>query len=111
MSEINYGKDLKKICFEELDKRHADLKIRLHADAIKQGEFFRLMVSGYLEGDERVINFIEDHREKKSIQSKDKRAKTKKLRDAGKNVTSKFALDKGEIESIFDLIAEENPEL
>ena len=43
MSEINYGKDLKKICFEELDKRHADLKIRLHADGIKQGEFFSLL--------------------------------------------------------------------
>ena len=109
MSE--YGSDKKQICFDSVAKLHADLKIRLHADGIKQGEFFRLMVSGYLEGDERIINFVEEHREKKSVQSKDKRAKTKKLRDAGKNVTSKFALDKGEIESIFDLIAEEHPEL
>ena len=35
-----YGNTLKKICFEETDKRHADLGIRLHADGIKQGEFF-----------------------------------------------------------------------
>tara|TARA_R110002012_G_scaffold300517_1_gene500339 strand:- start:109 stop:444 length:336 start_codon:yes stop_codon:yes gene_type:complete len=111
MSEINYGKDLKKIYFEELDKRHADLKILLHADGIRQGEFFRLMVSGYLEKDERIISYVEEHRTKKNIQSKDKRTKTKKLRQVGKETTSKFALDKGEIESIFDLIAEEHPEL
>ena len=111
MSEINYGKDIKKVYFEELDKRHADLKIGLHADGLRQGEFFRLMVSGYLEKDERIINYIEEYRKTKSIQSKDKRTKTRKLRQAGKEITSKFALDKGEIESIFDLIAEEHPDL
>ena len=111
MSEVNYGKDIKKVYFEELDKRHADLKISLHADGIRQGEFFRLMVSGYLEKDERIINYIEEYRKAKSIQSQEKRKKTKKLRQAGKEITSKFALDKGEIESIFDLIAEEHPDL
>jgi len=111
MSDINYGKDLKKICFEELDKRHADLKINLHADGIRQGDFFRLMISGYLEKDERIIAYVEEHRQKKSIQSKNKRAKTEKLRNSGRETKSKFALDKGEIESIFDLIAEEHPKL
>ena len=69
------------------------------------------MVSGYLEKDERIINYIEEYRKAKSIQSQEKRKKTKKLRQAGKEITSKFALDKGEIESIFDLIAEEHPDL
>jgi hypothetical protein len=111
MPEVNYGKGIKKVYFEELDKRHADLKISLHADGIRQGDFFRLMVSGYLEKDERIISYIEEYRKTKSIQSQQKRKKTKKLRQSGKETTSKFALDKGEIESIFDLIAEEHPEL
>lgn len=111
MTKINYGKDLKKICFEELDKRHADFKISLYADGLRQGDFFRLMISGYLEKDERIISFIEEYRAYKSIQSKDKRAKTEKLRTKGLAIKSKFALDKGEIENIFDIIAKENPEL
>ena len=111
MTEINYGKDLKKICFEELDKRHADLKISLYADGLRQGDFFRLMISGYLEKDEGIISFIEEYRVHKSIQSKDKRVKTEKLRTKGLAIKSKFALDKGEIENIFDLITKEHPEL
>ena len=70
---------IKKIIFEDTDKRHADLKIRLHYDQLKQGEFFRLMLTGYIEKDERVMSYIEEY--------------------------------KGEIESIFDLLEKENPEL
>ena len=34
----------KKIIFEDTDKRHADLKIRLHYDGLTQGVFFRMLV-------------------------------------------------------------------
>ena len=111
MSDINYGKDLKKICFEELDKRHADLKIILHADSLGQGEFFRLMIAGYIQKDKRIMNFIEEYKERKNIQSKEKRLKTKKLRQTGEEIKSKFALGDEEVESIFDIIAKEHPEL
>jgi len=36
----DYGNTVKQICFDSLDKIHADLKIRLHYDDIKIREFF-----------------------------------------------------------------------
>ena len=55
---MNYGKIEKKVIFEDTDKRHADLKIRLYNDGLKQGEFFRAIVSGYLEKDEDLLKFL-----------------------------------------------------
>jgi hypothetical protein len=106
-----YGQELKKIVFEESDKRHGDLKIRLHADDLKQGEFFSLMISGYIERDERIVNFVEEYKENNDIQSKEKRAKSKKLYDQSGEVKDKFALNEGEIKSIFDLLEKECSEL
>ena len=40
MPESDDVGNIKRIIFEDTDKRHADLKIRLHYDEIKQGEFF-----------------------------------------------------------------------
>jgi len=108
---MTYGQELKKIVFEETDKRHADLKIRLHADDLKQGEFFSLMISGYVERDERIVDFVEEYKEKNNIQSKEKRAKSKKLYDQSYENKNKFALNEGEVDSIFDLLEKECPEL
>jgi hypothetical protein len=106
-----HGQETKRIIFEELDKVHADLKIRLHADDLKQGEFFSLMISGYVERDERIVDFVEEYREKNNIQSKEKRAKSKKLYERSNETKNKFALNEGEVESIFDLLEKECPEL
>jgi hypothetical protein len=108
---MTYGQELKKVIFEESDKRHADLKIRLHADDMKQGEFFRLMVAGYIERDERIVNFVEEYKEKNNIQSKEKRTKSKNIYNKSNETKSKFALNEGEVESIFDLLEKECPEL
>tara|TARA_Y100000034_G_scaffold134707_1_gene203928 strand:+ start:4784 stop:5110 length:327 start_codon:yes stop_codon:yes gene_type:complete len=108
---MTYGQETKRIIFEESDKVHADLKIRLHADDLKQGEFFSLMISGYIERDERIVDFVEEYKKNNSIQSKEKRAKSKKLHDQSTEIRNKFALNEGEVESIFDLLEKECPEL
>ena len=38
-----FRKAEKQVCFEDFDKNHADLKIRLHYDGLRQNEFFRLI--------------------------------------------------------------------
>ena len=111
MAEVDYGKEIKKICFEDSDKRHADLKIRLHSDGIKQAEFFRLLITGYIEKDERVMNYIEEYKDNNQIQSKVKSLKSKTLRQKGEEIKNQFALTGDEIESIFNLLEEEKPEL
>ena len=105
------GSSLKKIIFEDTDKRHADLKIRLHYDGLGQGVFFRMLVSGYIEQDKRIVDFIEEYQEKNRVYGKQKLAKTKSFYNKSQKMKDVFGLDKSEIEDIFDIIAKENNEL
>ena len=111
MAEPKYGREGKKIVFYDTDKRHAELKIRLKHDHLTQAEFFRTLVGGYLEKDKDILSFLHKYIEEHGSQSKSHLIKNKQLIAAGKDAESKFALDKGEIENIFDILAEEHPEL
>jgi hypothetical protein len=57
------------------------------------------------------MNFITGVQEGKSIHSKQKRAKSKKLEEEGENLMKKLGLREEEIENIFDLLEEEHPDL
>ena len=90
------------------------MKIRLDYDGFTQSEFFRLMVTGYLEKDPRVLDFIHDYKAHKKTfrrQGKSSLRKTKALYAEGEETKRKFALDEDTIENIFDLLEEEHPEL
>lgn len=101
-----YGNITKQICFDSLDKIHADLKIRLHYDDIKIREFFNGILIGYLEKNEHIMNFIEEIKENKQV-SKKKRKKVNRSSVRAKETERRFALDETEIENIFDIIEKE----
>ena len=103
----SYGKNTKKIVFSDTDHRHAQLLIRLKHDGLKQSEFFRAIVGGYIEGDERLQSYIDDI----STLSKKRKKSSKALRNNGKELLNDLALNAGEIENIFDILEEEHPEL
>ena len=107
MSETEYKNLNKRIVFTENDSRHARFMMKLREVGITQSKFFRLIITGFIEDDERLFDFIGDN----SGQSKQKRKKIQKLKDKGKELMQDLAFDDNEIENIFDLIAEENPEL
>jgi hypothetical protein len=111
MSEDHYGIKEKKVQFADLDKRHADLRLRLHYDGLTQGDFFRALVSGYVDRDPDIVNFIEKVKEnsekyKPTLMKKRRRAYTK-----SKQVEKLFGLDEDEIENIFDMIQKEHKDL
>jgi len=106
MSEIK-----KTIIWYDTPKKHADLKIRWKYDDLGQTEFFRLLSDVYLSQDERILAIIGEYQEKKMIQNKTKRKKTKKIYKGAEKVKSNFSLKEDEVESIFDLLAEEHPDL
>ncbi len=107
----NYGMSTKRIVFTDSDKRHADLKVRLDYDSLSQTEFFRSMVTGYIEKDPRIVEYLYEWREQNKKHSKKKRNKSERLLVKGEEIKSKFGLDESEIESIFDLLEEEHPDL
>ena len=101
----------KKVIYYELPKRHADLKIRWQYDNIKQSEFFRLLAAAYLAQDERIIEILKEYQEDNSIHNKQKRQKAEKTYRKKREEETKFALKGDEVESIFDLLEKEHPDL
>ena len=108
---MSYGKEKKKVIFTDTDKRHADLRIRLKHDGLSQNIFFRSLLTGYLDSDERVISFIRDVKEKYSKQGKERRTASDQLRAAGSRNKKLFAMSTADRERIYDILEEEVPEV
>ena len=108
---VKYGKEFKKICFYDSDKRHADLRVRFQYDGLKQSEFFRGVVTAYLEKEENFMKFLEEFKKDSEILHKTKLRKQEKIRKKEKDLKTKFALENKEVESIFDMLEEEHPDL
>ena len=106
-----FRKAEKQVCFEDFDKNHADLKIRLHYDGLRQNEFFRLMMKKYIDKDVNMMEIIEKYKEDKGSQSALNRKKSKQLIEKGRDSQDEFALNPDDVESIFDLLEKEYPEL
>ena len=100
-----------KIVFDDTDTRHAKLKIRLQHDGLSQAEFFRAFVTGYIEKDRLLIDFIKKYKEDNKSQSK----KTIKMIDSdlkkGDSLLNQYGIGDGELEDIFDLIENDHPNL
>ena len=101
----------KRVVFTDTDVRHAQLKIRLQHDGISQADFFRAMITGYLENDGRIVKYIATYKEKHGIQNKKKRGRVVEDIEEGEHLLEKFGIKDDELNGIFDLIAEEFPDL
>ena len=105
--DIQYGKMTKRIVFVDSDHRHAQLILKLKNDNISQSDFFRAIVTGYIENDERVGSYIEDI----AKTSKRRKEKSRQLRKLGTHKHKSLGLSPEDVGDIFDIIAEEHPEL
>lgn len=106
-SDLDYGKNLKRIVFTDTDHRHAQLVIKLKNDGMTQAKFFRHLITGYLQNDPRLIDFVRENGSL-SIQRKNK---IYKLEEKGRALVQELGLDDDQVEDIFDMIAEEFPDL
>ena len=103
--------DRKKMMFWESPKRQADLKIRLQLDGFTQSHFFRAIITGYLERDEYILKYIDNYKKENKTQGVLKRNQIKRNLKNSQEIEKQFALNENEVEDIFDIIAEEFPEL
>jgi hypothetical protein len=104
-------KERKKFMFYDSEKRQVDLRIRLKYDGLNQSHFFRAMISGYLENNFHITTFLDEYKEKNQLQGINKREASKRLIKQGEDVKVTFGLNEDDIKSVFDLIAEEHPDL
>jgi hypothetical protein len=93
-------------------KSHENLKIRLYYDEIKtQTEFFKLCVEAYLNQEKLFMEFLDDYKINKKVQSKKRTLQSRKLRHKGEDILKDLALSDEDIENIFDILEEDLPEL
>ena len=101
----------KKVVFDDTDIRHAKLKVRLEYDGLSQAEFFRSLITGYLEKDEYVMEYISRYKERGKKLSKRNINYQKKDAEIGNDMLGQFGIKDEELENIFDVIAKSNPDL
>jgi len=101
----------KRLVFDDTDHRHAQLKVRLDYDGLTQAEFFRSFVTGYLQKNPFVMNYISSYKEGKKIQSKRNLKIIMKDQQTAETLLSQFGIEQDELEDIFDMIAKEHPDL
>ena len=58
--EPKYGRNDKRIVFTDTDHRHAQLLVRLRTDGMKQAQFFRSLITRYIEQDDRIVSYFDD---------------------------------------------------
>jgi len=108
----NFHATHSKLTFFLDSKLHENLKIRLYYDDIKtQSEFFRVCVESYLEQSVLFMEFLDDYKINKKVQSKSKVKRSQDLRSAGQRLLQDLALSEEEVENIFDILEEDLPEL
>ena len=103
----SYGKNNKRIVFTESDHRHAKLILKLKGDGLTQAKFFRSVITGYLDGDDRIREFVFEH----SGFSQNKKKKIEKLKIKGENMRNELGLNEDQIDDLFDVISMEFPDL
>ena len=106
------GDDKKKrIIFDDSTMRHAQLKVRLEYDGLSQAEFFRCLITGYLEKDKKILSYIDTYIQENKKKSKRNSKIRKDDTNKGDDLLQKFGIKDEELENIFDLIEEEFPDL
>ena len=93
--------------FYDTEENLVKLKIRCQFDGFSQSQFFRVMLEGYVNNDENILRYIENCKEKYSVQGQQKRNKINSISKKRQEVEKKFALKNDEIEDIFDMIESE----
>ena len=112
MAEVlDYGQDTKRIVFKVSDHDHAKLILRLRHNSLSQSEFVKAIIEAVNTDNTTILSFIEDYVSDKQKLNKTRIKKSTKLLSQGKQIVQDFTLTGAEVEDIFDLIAEEYPEL
>ena len=101
----------KKIIFDDTEDRHAQLRVRLEYDGLSQAEFFRALVTGYLNKNDEINSFIKSYKSQYKTQSKRNLKYINDDDQKSNDMLGKFGIKDNELEDIFDLIAEQHPDL
>jgi len=93
------------------EREKAEFKLRLQYDNLTQVKFFRSVMDGYINKDKDLMTYINKFKKQNSIQNNEQRKKIMTNIKKANEVKTKFALDDGEVENIFDILEKEHPDI
>ena len=93
------------------EKLHMDLKIRLDHLNIGLSEFIRACSDGLIQQHPIMEQFVDHYKETSEKHSKKATKLAKKDREESNKLMEDLGLDLDDIESIFDIIEEDHPEI
>ena len=86
-------------------------RIKLESDNITQSNFLRFFIDSYLNESKEVLSLVEKIKLNSGNYTKAEQRFVKKMISEREEIIKQFGLNKEEVESIFDLIEEEHPDL
>jgi DNA-binding transcriptional regulator YhcF (GntR family) len=101
------SEDEKRVVFTDNHHRHAKFTMKLKYLQITQSKFFRHIITGVLEDDPRIMNYVEEIAKR----SKARKKKAQKLEEKGIEKYNELGFSDDEVENIFDMIESEFPDL
>ena len=90
--------------FADSDKRHAELLVKLRRDGLSRADFFREIISGYINNNEDLVSFITKVKREKGRVGKKKIDKVYQSIKDGDELMQKLGLNDDDIDFVFDLI-------
>ena len=70
-----------------------------------------MCVESYLKQDALFMEFLDDYKINKKVQSKNRANKSRKLREKGSKLMHDLALTEEDVQNVFDMLEEDLPEL
>ena len=94
------------------ESHKVELKVRVHDHGLTQAGFLRGIIKCFLEEDVQFMAWFNEWKLRNSrVKSSKRHAKSDKLKKQGNELSSMFGINEGELEDIFDVIAQEHPDL
>jgi len=100
-----------RIMFTVPERQKADFKIRLQYDSLTQVKFFQAIMEGYVNKDPDLMTYLNKFKKNNAIQNIEQRKKTMTNIKKADQTKTKFNLGDDEVESIFDILEKEHPDL
>lgn len=100
-----------KIIFRDTEYMKAQLKIKLEDDNLTQSAFFKACIRAYVNDDPKFAEWVESFLEAEKKLKPHERKARKKLNKEQQAIVANFNLDDKELDGIYDILEEENPDL
>jgi|TARA_R110000772_G_scaffold161877_2_gene273024 3-deoxy-D-arabino-heptulosonate 7-phosphate (DAHP) synthase len=90
---------------------HIRFRASLEKHNMTMSEFFRACCDAITEDDKTMLSFVDSYKEASDKHSKKNTKITKKSQEIGDSILSDLGIGEDDIESLFDFIAEQHPEI